>query len=620
MSASFTSHRLLPSRNTCFFKICVLILAGLLLVSPAKGQINYQTLYGQLFEPFKNAIDHWEMSPADYSGAMHEFGKYAAIRAPLFRIDPNVGNTYYRVHSFNLRDDSRRFVRFMFNCYRNNPKICHENRCLDQAWSMIEDIKSLNSRVTMLKFIFQQLPENDRRQLVPLFEQLGKTQDAIPAAQLEEKIAAKIPAYRYLSQMEVTRDMIRAALMPDEVFLSFFVMDNRRALYVWKIDQIKDELIPLKINSAEVFLRIEHTKASLERDIEYQRFINHLLDYERSVKDEWKSFTPFLRDPLTLDTNLAVFARYLIHPVKIAKGKKLIISADQNLSALPFELLPLHNGRRLFEDHDVVYTPSAKIFFYQRKMRTARKPVIYRHYIGFGYSDEGALTSANVEVEIAADIFKPNATLLLDASETSIYQHLGQSNKYDLVHFSTHGIIHTTAENKDWETPLDDKYTLIFKGPDVKTTYLLFGKDNLNNGNLEGQEVSRITRVPPLVVLSGCESAPSADVKQYLGWDDGVRLKGLNAEQRLAESFHGGCVCSYGETFSDLAGAFFARGAQSVIGTQWSVRSDVSSRFMQTFFEKLIKSNDPQRALREAKAVYLYDNTLDWASFILIGD
>ena len=307
----------------CLQKVCrlVIFIMWIFIISgnynPVVGQVDYSTVYSRIIDTFNTAVKYWEMSPADYHSAIQKFRRYAEMRAPLFRVNPDFDNTYYRVHSYNLRDDSRRFVRFMFNCYRNKPKICQDNNCLDLAWDMVEDIKSLNSRAAMIQSVYGQLPKDIRNQLTPLFTQLSQAKDAAQVSLLEHRITKLMPDYQYLSQMAVSRAMIRESLGPDEVFLSFFMMDNRRAVYVWRIDAIKDEIIPLKINSAETFLRVEHTKASLEGDRSYQAFIGYLLDDERNQKDTRKSYITYLNVPLTLDSNLAVFSQYILSPLKI---------------------------------------------------------------------------------------------------------------------------------------------------------------------------------------------------------------------------------------------------------------------------------------------------------------
>ncbi len=586
-------------------------------------QIDYEKIYDDATAYFDQAVTYWQAKPADWANGLKSFQGFATGIEPILSISPRLEDNYYRANGYNFRDMARRHIRFMFNCYQYNPTICNQNQCLDMAWNMAENIKSLNFRHSLITTLYQSLPPVERRSLDPLFQQLEMTPEAKQAERIELEISRKMPVYRYLSQLPVSREAIMKTLKPNEVFLSFILMDNRRSVYVWKIESNQDQLIRLKINSADLFLRVEALKAVMEDDPQYLSFLKLLLDYEKSIPDSKNSFAPFLDAPLGRSDNLKVFSDYVFNRLQIQPGKRVIIATDQNVSALPFELLPLASGKLVLEEYDISYVPSAKIFYYLRVARANQSLPSYKTYLGFGYSDHGGLVNANLEIEAAAASFPGRADTVLDATESEVYKKMAQVNRYDIVHFSTHGVVKTQKNAVAAQVETPDGGKIQVRAPEMKTNYLLYGQDPSNDGRLEGKEiVTKMKQHPPLVVLSGCETAPSADVKQYLGLGNVDYKKVYIGDdyQASLSNYISGCVCSYGETFSDLTAAFFSLGTRQVIANQWSVGDEESMRFMQTFFERLTELNDPQKALKQAKVEYIDAGFYDWASFILISD
>ena len=81
------------------------------------------------------------------------------------------------------------------------------------------------------------------------------------------------------------------------------------------------------------------------------------------------------------------------------------------------------------------------------------------------------------------------------------------------------------------------------------------------------------------------------------------------------------CVCSYGESFSNLSGAFFAAGSKELLLTQWQIRDDaLTEEFVSKFFGSLSRGVQPAEALKETKRKMKDKLPMVWAGFMLAGD
>jgi CHAT domain-containing protein len=112
------------------------------------------------------------------------------------------------------------------------------------------------------------------------------------------------------------------------------------------------------------------------------------------------------------------------------------------------------------------------------------------------------------------------------------------------------------------------------------------------DGYLRLSDIYNLKLSADLVVLSSCESA--------LGKDLGS------------------------EGIIGLPRAFLYAGARSVIASLWKVDDDASVTLMKTFYSRLLRGEDPGRALQGAQLEMLKKPQLSdpyyWAAFVLEGE
>jgi CHAT domain-containing protein len=291
----------------------------------------------------------------------------------------------------------------------------------------------------------------------------------------------------------------------------------------------------------------------------------------------------------------------LLQKLNLPPNRRLIIATDQNLSALPFELLPWKNGQRMMDTFDISYVPSATVFYYLRSKRFGpareRNTGYTVDYVGFGYGgeDEDSLIHTEPEIENAARNFS-RAPNYPNASESDIYRCSTEISDSRYLHFATHNY---------------------FKEGVDASFYLAFGKATDQDGHLTSEEIiNHLRNRSELTVLSSCETAQAID--NY----PGGAITPLDAHnERCRRQILSGCVCSYGESFSNLSGAFFAAGSKQLLLTQWKIPDDsLTNVFISRFFALLSEHQSPAAALKETKHRMSDQKPLLWAGFILAGD
>ena len=186
------------------------------------------------------------------------------------------------------------------------------------------------------------------------------------------------------------------------------------------------------------------------------------------------------------------------------------------------------------------------------------------------------LKYSGIEVNNIAKLFPSgNADLLLRGSATEEkVKEEGILEKYQYVHFATHGIVN---ERK----------------PDFSGIVLTQDEDPNENGFLQAAEIFNLSMNAELVVLSACQT-------------------GLGKMVR-------------GEGIVGLTRAFMYAGTPSVLVSLWSVSDISTSKLMEKFYENLIKKKfDKTRALQQAQIFMIkekkFSHPFYWAPFVLIGD
>ena len=401
---------------------------------------------------------------------------------------------------------------------------------------------------------------------------------------IESQVISLVPEYKELATDIPTPEEISKVLAPDETMLSFFYNDNDgKPLYAWIIepDSVPDIKELQGTTTEGIYNQIRELKVAIEGGASIER----------------------LRPALSL------LQKQLIAPFNLRPNRKLIIAVDQNLSSLPFDILPWGAQGMMLDSFDIRYVPSATVFFHLRNRARAARTVEQPYkldYAGFSYPNTGEdeLDYANNEIERAGGGFGPAPpnVIRINSTEADLYRNSDAIRNARYLHLVTHS---NALEG-------------IAGG-----FYLPFEKGEGEDGRLTGFEiVSRLKNHAELVVLSACQTAtsnenlpPGAMVEVDPGASDGRKY--------LSPS---GCICNYGESFSNLSGSFFAAGSKHLLLTQWEIPDDQkTAEFVKRIFDSLRAGKKPGEAVREAKKQLRDDRTekfppVNWAGFILAGD
>ena len=288
----------------------------------------------------------------------------------------------------------------------------------------------------------------------------------------------------------------------------------------------------------------------------------------------------------------------LVRPAEseIARGARVLISADGPLQSLPFAALVRRERPAtayLVEWKPLHVAASATVY---AELKKARRAGADASLVAFGdpryparVADASAddpltrgftlkpLPSTRREVARIAKQFPGRAqTYLGDLATEERAKTLGQDTRY--VHFACHGFL-------DERFPLDSALAL---SPPVASA------EGGDNGLLQAWEIFDRVRIDAdLVTLSACNTA--------LGKEMG------------------------GEGLLGLTRAFHYAGARSVLGTLWGVPDTSTAILMERFYAHLAAGRSRDEALRAAQIEFVrrrssLSHPFRWAAFQLSGD
>ncbi|MET0553060.1 MAG: CHAT domain-containing tetratricopeptide repeat protein [Vicinamibacteria bacterium] len=253
---------------------------------------------------------------------------------------------------------------------------------------------------------------------------------------------------------------------------------------------------------------------------------------------------------------------------EIAGARRLIVSADGPLHALPFTALRGPRGY-LVERMPVQMVLSGTVY---AQLASRRRPVPRNpRLVVFGdpsAAGAGRLPGSRVEVRSIEALF-PGSTVHVgtEATERRVKE-IGREADY--IHFALHGVV-------DERSPLDSALLLAEAGDE--------------NGRLQAWEIFESVRLDAeLVVLSACRSAAGAE--------------------------------RAGEGTIGLTRAFQFAGARTVVATLWDAGDRSSARFMARFYRALGAGASKADALRAAQvaAIRAGEHPVRWAGFQSYGD
>ncbi|HEX8170836.1 MAG TPA: CHAT domain-containing tetratricopeptide repeat protein [Thermoanaerobaculia bacterium] len=275
----------------------------------------------------------------------------------------------------------------------------------------------------------------------------------------------------------------------------------------------------------------------------------------------------------------ATIAKQLLPP--LPSSRHLVVVPDGVLASIPFELLPLANGR-VVEQRDVTYMPTAALLL--RPARRAHRfaapwTTILRAFADplFGSAPLGdapaRLAGSAKEVrDIAGEL---GGASILHIGDDDRKEHLLAHRDAPLLHIASHAFVDPGAIEQS---------RILFSAarPGGAATYLFLAEAyELPLQNVE------------LAVLSACDTERG-------------RLLG-------------------GEGIESFSRAFLAAGARSTVTALWRVPDATTASFMRLFYHHLQRGTSRAEALRRAKLQFLQSRTAlthphYWAAFVLTGE
>ena len=259
--------------------------------------------------------------------------------------------------------------------------------------------------------------------------------------------------------------------------------------------------------------------------------------------------------------------KLLITPVeKLIKTKKICIVPYDILNYLPFQ--SLQDGKQyLIEKYAVSHLPSLSVLEYLRK--TQKKD----HYkiLAIGNPDlndaRKDLPAAEKEVDMIRDIFPNTAVFKRDKATAAMVKRIAPM--YDIVHFAAHGE---------------------YNAADPLSSCLYLASGEGEDGQLQVREIFDMTINADMVVTSACQTAMGK--------------------------------IGRGDEVLGLTRAFIYAGANSVLGSLWSISDEATSVLMKEFYTN-IKTMEKTEALRQAQLKMIqskeYSHPFYWAAFNITG-
>ncbi len=367
-------------------------------------------------------------------------------------------------------------------------------------------------------------------------------------------------------------DEIQALLDSDAVILEYFLSAEGRLIFV--VTREKISMVPFGAGSEKLFQKIKEFRTNAVEGISLDRLA--MKTYEKPLSDLYEM---------------------LIQPVteEISAKKHLIIIPHGMLHYLPFQALRSKDERYLIESFTISYLPSASVLKFAQVKNKGNRVELFA--AGNPATGLAPLPAAEEEVRELSTLFK--RTLVLTGKEATKTSVKGQSPKYDLLHFSTHGEM---------------------IGSNPLRSNLRFTPSAGDDGKLTVNEIFDMEVKANLVTLSACETA---------------LVKGEEGDFPRGDDLVG------------LSRAFIYAGAPSVVASLWKVSDDSTVALMRAFYRNL-RSMTKAEALQKAQidlmkssirfrvergsggitrsANYQPDMAIDcshpffWAPFVLVGD
>ncbi len=431
--------------------------------------------------------------------------------------------------------------------------------------------------------------------------------------ELQARIIARNPRYADLVQAKTPGvPDIQSQLGNDTVLLEYSLGEERSYVWVVTANSIDGFQLPPREVIESAATRIAKSLADRRRTIDGET----AAQWERRREQADKEF----------NTASAQLSDKIIRPLAALLGtKRLIVVADGALQLVSFAALPVpgaESSRRLIDDHEIVYEPSASVLALQRSELADRKraphavavladPVFgiddprvaaqmernpssntqpksnsnttelatHRGDVSRALEDVGLdrfprLRSSAVEAQKIVDVApkgESKTALEFDATrETAMSREL---SNYRIVHFATHAVV-------NYEHP--ELSGMVFS--------LVDRRGQPRDGYLRLHDIYNLNLPADLVVLSACQTGVGKEIK--------------------------------GEGLIALTRGFMYAGAERVVASLWKVDDVATADLMAEFYKQIFANGQrPAGALRAAQLKLAKKRSpADWAGFVLQGE
>jgi CHAT domain-containing protein len=337
---------------------------------------------------------------------------------------------------------------------------------------------------------------------------------------------------------------IQNALPTDTTLVSYYVLPHR--LYIWKIS--RTDVVGLPVTVEQAALKLLTTE------------LHGLLQFEPLDIPGDGGRTELI------NSKSRVLWEYLIKPLSISPGTKLIVVPHRFLHFLPF--VALRDKTWLIRDHQLSFAPSAAAWL---EAGSRVRPGMTM--LAFGNPDTAearkGLPGAETEINgIKQVIPQAEIALRLNASRERFVKSAAQ---YNILHFAAHAKVDSIDSGAS---------ALLLAGPTPQES------------RLEAKDIYRF-ELPhaSLVTMSACDTALGA--------------------------------MSKGDEVYSLTSAFIAAGAKNVITTLWPVSDEATPKLMVLFYQNIVSGMEYAEALRQAQLGMAADQATEdpafWAAFELVG-
>ncbi len=239
------------------------------------------------------------------------------------------------------------------------------------------------------------------------------------------------------------------------------------------------------------------------------------------------------------------YGKSLAQFIEQLKPERIVFLPHTGLHLLPLHLIPLKSGKRLIDQYEIAYAPSATLLRFAVQRERSELSSLFAVA-----NPDRSLTFTDGEVQGIASHFQQQQILLHEqANKTTVYE---QAKDAHLVHFSCHGNFRS--------------------GDPMESRLLLAGDKDDDKKDLTLRDIFANLKLPnaAAVILSACET-------------------GMVELER-------------GDEYIGLPNGFLSAGASTVISSLWAVDDLSTSLLMNRLYENMIpKKMGKAKALQDAQ-------------------